>query len=285
MNALARSLAHAWNVLREQGVRGFGSKLAQKVRHMQRVSTFKPYVRTLRPAGVPIKVPIVDLFSEDWYGDWLDTSAELRWIRGALAPGDVVADCGANVGFTSAFFACCVGPTGRIHAFEPLPRNAAAATRSAELNGLDNVVVVNAAVGSAAGQARLSTGFGNAVVDAHGAGITVQVVTLDEYFAQRPPDFLKIDVEGYELQVLRGAVRVLARRPKLAIELHCASYPNGADDVRTILALLDRTDYEAHVQLEVEGTLEPFDARVHTAERIASCANVHWFATPRTPSR
>lgn len=253
---------------------------------MRRLSTFRPYVRTLRPGGIPIKVPIVDLFSEDWYGEWLETSSELAWIRRELLrPGDIVADCGANIGFTSAFFAHCVGPTGHVHAFEPLPRNAAAVRRSVELNELANVTVVNAAVGSARGTVRLATGFGNAVIDAASGTLDVPVLTLDEHFADTRPDFLKIDVEGYELEVLRGARAILARRPKVALEIHCASLERPAEDIAAMLDLLDVSGGEAHIQLKVEGELVPFEPTVHTPELIARFHNVHVFVMPRATRR
>lgn len=285
MKLLLHSAHEAWRILRKEGVRGFATKVAQKVRHMRRVSTFKPYVRTLRPAGVTIKVPIVDLFSEDWYGDWLDTSSELEWIkRTLLEPGDIVADCGANIGFTSAFFARCVGPAGRVYAFEPVPRNARAAARSAELNDIRNLVVVNAAVGSTRGAVTVSTGFGNAVVDPAGGDLRVPVVTLDDQFGGRKPDFVKIDVEGYELQVLRGAGTLLSSRPKLAIEIHCSALARPVEEVAAILELLNLSDGEAHLQLTVEGPIEPFQPRLHTPEMIARFNNVHLFVKPhRTP--
>ena len=148
-----------------------------------------------------------------------------------LKPGDVVLDVGANVGFIAVIAAKLVGPAGRVVAFEPVPANARLVRRNARLNGLSRLEVVETAVGDRCGTARLvlaRLSGGSALAgtdlppDACGE-IEVPLTTLDAWHAREPatrPALVKIDVEGAELAVLRGAVGLLAAAgPWLCVEV------------------------------------------------------------------
>ncbi len=153
-------------------------------------------------------------------------------LRRLLAPGDVFYDIGANVGFFTLVGARLVGPSGRVVAFEPVPWCARAVGRNIELNGFEHAQIQQRAVGAADGSARLlvvgeaswshleSTGRHADVRDE----IDVEVVSLDSLVAAgaiAPPDVLKIDTEGAELQVIEGARETIARhRPAIVCELH-----------------------------------------------------------------
>ncbi|MBK7046155.1 MAG: FkbM family methyltransferase [bacterium] len=152
-------------------------------------------------------------------------------LADCLKPGDVVLDVGANVGFIAVIAAKLVGPAGRVVAFEPVPENARLVRRNARLNGLSRLEVVETAVGDRCGSAqlvlaRLSGGSALAGTDlppdACGE-IEVPLTTLDAWHAREPatrPALVKIDVEGAELAVLRGAVGLLAAaRPMLLLEV------------------------------------------------------------------
>lgn len=162
-----------------------------------------------------------------------------------LEPGMTFYDVGANVGFHALIAARRVGPEGRVHAFEPLPRNAAALAHNVALNDLDNVEVIEAAVGARPGRAALAVTAES--VQAHlvevdtGVGTVetreVSVTSIDaEVIAGRPaPDVVKIDVEGAELLVLYGMVGTLeAVGPTLICELHAAE-PGANDEACDLL--------------------------------------------------
>lgn len=157
-----------------------------------------------------------------------------------LRRGGVFYDVGANIGFFSLLAARLVGPAGHVAAFEPLPVNAGQLQRNAELNGFSNATLVEAAVSSEAGVARLDPA--NERVQARLAEVgeagceglvAVRAITIDGWRAETNfplPDVIKIDVEGAEMSVLRGAQGVIrASRPVLMVEVHPAVGPAFAD--------------------------------------------------------
>jgi FkbM family methyltransferase len=152
-----------------------------------------------------------------------------------LHPGGVFFDVGANIGFFSLVAARQVGAEGGVYSFEPVPSNVALIRRNAELNSLRTIRVFPEAVGATSGRAELLVArhIGGAVLasagrppDAQGR-ITVDLVTLDDAMQKhglRPPTLMKIDVEGAEFDVLRGASGILrAHKPKLIYEIDDAT--------------------------------------------------------------
>jgi FkbM family methyltransferase len=134
-----------------------------------------------------------------------------------VAPDDVVADCGAAEGIFSLLVA---SRAEHVYAVEPAPHWTRALART--FTGASNVTVVPAALGDAPGRAYLSGGaLDSAVSGDKGDGATeIAVHTVDHLFADqdRRVTYLKADLEGFELAMLRGAERTIARyRPKIAI--------------------------------------------------------------------
>lgn len=149
-----------------------------------------------------------------------------------IRPGDVVYDIGANVGFFSLIAARLAGPSGTVCAFEPVAENARSILQNARLNSLGNLQVFEVAVGmeSQIGELLLtdwdggSTLAGSAVMPAMPVSRRiVQVAALDEFIVSnnlRSPDFIKIDVEGVELDVIKGMSKTLERsKPILLYEV------------------------------------------------------------------
>jgi FkbM family methyltransferase len=158
-----------------------------------------------------------------WLG-WNELSKR-RHLARELAPGDVIYDVGANVGSYTILASVLVGPAGRVVAFEPVADNVAYLRSHITLNGLHNVDVVESAVGAETGSMRFSRHQDRLQghLDPDG-GEVVPVVALDDYGASgkvRPPDCIKIDVEGGELAVLRGAFELLRGvRPVVFLATH-----------------------------------------------------------------
>lgn len=173
------------------------------------------------------------------YGPFEDT--ELRYLTELVRPGDTVFDIGANVGLFSVVLGCAVRAEGRVISAEPVPINALRAKENFELNRLSNVQLVNAAVGSAEGTIQLNLANDSAypsviqVAESRGSGesIEVQLRTLDSLWCEiGSPEvrFVKIDVEGAELDVLRGAVQMLrCTQPVFLLE---ANSSNSLEDLR-----------------------------------------------------
>ncbi len=146
----------------------------------------------------------------------------------SLRPGDVFYDIGAAAGFHSLLAARLVGEGGAVYAFEPAPASADLVERNARANGAGQIHLLRKAVSAAGGRglllvdeqsnhSRLVSGEGPSVVQ-------VELASIDDLVAAgeiRPPNVVKIDVEGAELDVLEGMQRTIAEyRPVLLVELH-----------------------------------------------------------------
>ena len=159
---------------------------------------------------------------------------EVRFVRGLLKPGDHAIDAGAHIGFFTMQMASAVGPEGRVYAFEPLDANADLLEQSIAENDFGGRVrLQRAAVGAASGTATLT--FPVETLNTGGAYLLrdggvplagnlkkeVPLIALDALDLRRPVRFIKMDVEGAEPQVLRGAARILeSDKPLILSELH-----------------------------------------------------------------
>ena len=186
---------------------------------------------------------------------------EIGLVRGLLKSGDSAVDVGGHVGFFTMQMAAAVGPEGRVYAFEPLEANAALLERSIAENGFaDRVRFQRAAVGAAPGTATLT--FPLETLNSGGAYLLpdggtplagnqkqeVPVVALDRLDLRRPIRFIKMDVEGAEPQVLRGAAGILARdRPVILSELHPTQLERASGiTADQFLAQIAASGYRAH---------------------------------------
>lgn len=148
----------------------------------------------------------------------------LEDLRGRLAPGDVFVDVGANVG-NHAVFAACVCQA-RVVAFEPSPALADHCDANLRLNGAqDRAMLIRHGIGATSGQARLVPGpAGNAGMtrlDTSDRTGEVEIMTLDDVLGavEATPVAIKVDVEGMEIDVLRGAEQTLRTcHPALYVE-------------------------------------------------------------------
>ena len=151
------------------------------------------------------------------------------WIAEVCTPDTVFVDVGANIGYFTCLAASRIGRGGRgqVHAFEPNPRLADLLRRNLQINwSMAPVTFHQCAVADKAGTAHLYVPEGAAANGTlspprpklAGTGITVDAARLDDLIAPDVVvDLLKIDVEGHEFGVLRGAQAVLARSPDIRI--------------------------------------------------------------------
>jgi len=147
-----------------------------------------------------------------------------------VRPGDVCYDVGANLGFFTLLLGRFTGESGMVYAFEPVPKNASAIERNARLNSFDNVAVMRMALSRDEGKSELllARHVGGAVLKSAGippdpaGSLMVSTTTVDLLVGQqkiKPPNVVKIDVEGAEMDVLRGMESVLRKwRPKIVLE-------------------------------------------------------------------
>ena len=196
--------------------------------------------------------------------------AELRFVRESLKPGQVAVDVGCHKGAYTYWMRRRVGPGGAVFAFEPQPRQVAYLQKAFASFPFDNVVLVPIALSDTVGRATLHVpdgagkthaatleqgarsreqGVGESdsysVLPAPSSLLSVATTTLDAFFADEPrgPNFVKIDVEGHELAVLRGGRKTLeVHRPTLLIECEARHRPDG--DVRAVFDLLQSLGYD-----------------------------------------
>ena len=164
---------------------------------------------------------------------------ELAFAKSVVRPGDHVLDCGAHIGLFAMHLASWVGPRGSVTAFEPFPDNADCLARSIGENRFeDRVVLEQAAVGQADGTLNLvfaaeTRNKGGAFIETAATRVPprhermpVRVFALDTYPLRRPVRFMKLDVEGAEPHVIRGASRMIKDdRPVILSELHLTQIP------------------------------------------------------------
>lgn len=159
-------------------------------------------------------------------------------LTSLVQPGASVVDIGANIGYYALMFSHLVGRHGRIICIEPEPNNLIELVRNVESNKLENVEVFPVAVGNTKGSIGLSSGVSARVADRGDEEIRVDVLPLGEVIRERAVDFIKIDVEGFEGQVLDGAEDVLSKqRPRLFVEIHPALLVGGYTVAQIINAL------------------------------------------------
>lgn len=164
-----------------------------------------------------------------------------------LSPGDVCVDIGAHIGYYTLLASRLVGPDGHVYAFEPSPVNYRSLASNLARNGVANVTALQIAVGAISTRADLYEGPGtntggatlSPLLGARRGGQPVVEVEVRPVADSIPEAdwarirVIKIDVEGYEVEVLRGLDPVFARTGSLAVflELNPKWIPEIPQDV------------------------------------------------------
>jgi FkbM family methyltransferase len=149
-------------------------------------------------------------------------AVEIAWMRRLVRPGSNALDVGANIGFYTLLLSDLVGPEGHTYAFEP------DATNFKHLSAIagcrNNVTLVPKAVSDRSGTLAMYTSPTLNVdhrtykTASYKDAITVDGVSIDDYVAERfRVDFIKMDIQGYELNALRGMERTITANPAVVI--------------------------------------------------------------------
>ncbi|MXP44561.1 FkbM family methyltransferase [Allopontixanthobacter sediminis] len=202
--------------------------LARRLRNLMPVPN--EAVQTMR-GGYRIALrPASDALELRMYRNRTYEAGTLAVISRFLKLGDTFVDVGANLGLMTLHASRIVGPEGKVVAFEPHPETYRRLIQNIELNNCSNVQPLQMAAGSGKSEAQIydvpSVNIGRASlirpdVDYRPAG-QVKVSTLDEELDGQRVQFLKIDVEGFEAEVLAGASETLAKRPIISMEVSTA---------------------------------------------------------------
>ncbi|MGZ4401242.1 MAG: FkbM family methyltransferase [Gaiellaceae bacterium] len=195
-----------------------------------------------------------------------------------LLPGDVCVDVGANTGYFTLLAAKLVGPTGRVYALEPAPETFAALLANIQLNGCSNVIPLQVAAGDARGEVlfddqpngmAIRSGVRPEGIEGSGTLVRVPVRDIPSVLDGEAIDRLrlvKIDVEGYEVEVLRGLEPLFdtGARPAVLIELHL-------EVVRAALELLVRLAHSNELSLyDLRVGRAPVDVSDRSADQLVT---------------
>ena len=262
--ALTDVLAFVWNHPLNAG---------NKVAALGRVARWQAASRLL---SGPIALPFVEgtsLFASrgmtgatgNWYCG-LHEAPDMGFLLHLLRPGDHFLDAGANVGSYTVLAAGAVG--ARVTSIEPIPATFSHLQRNIALNRLDGAVHAwQGGLSDMPGTLRFTEGLdtvNHVLADGEtAASIDVPVRTVDDLVGTDVPVLIKIDVEGHERAVLRGAARTLADARLLAVVMETngsgARYGVGDEE---LIALMDSHGFRAH-------TYDPFGRRLLDAEKSA----------------
>ena len=187
----------------------------------------------------------------------------IAWLKEYLKPGDTFWDIGANWGFISLPAARIVGPSGQVVAVEPSPANLAWLKRHIILNQCENIVsVMEVAVceqngglvslsllndGNSPSNSLMFTDSVNGVSPQVSQQVNVPAISLDSLLAEqgRSPKLVKIDVEGAELKVLKGATQLLYSQaaPIIILAVH-PFWLATPEDSQEIVSILKNANYQ-----------------------------------------
>ncbi|HKS95385.1 MAG TPA: FkbM family methyltransferase [Terriglobia bacterium] len=210
--------------------------------------------------------------------------AEFNVIPRLVRPGDVALDVGANVGFYSVLLSRLCGPSGRVWAFEPVPDTYWRLRETLALNRCENVVPVRAAVSDKDGIATMNlfaaehsewSSLAKPEMDGPGgtkivprSSVEVTSLSLRRFCAESGIDrinFLKVDVEGFEVDVFRGARRLLegGRVDYVCFEISKASLSASRTESRRVFQTLAAYGYQSYrlddMTLRFQGPVEDTD--------------------------
>ena len=150
-------------------------------------------------------------------------------INDEIKDGEVIVDIGANIGYYVLQESLLVGQRGKVYAIEPVHGNIEILERNIRLNGYENIEVFELAIGdkNGMGEIMVSELRNRSSMVASGMSYIysspIEIVMLDTFLqGKRHPDIIKMDVEGYEYEIIRGCKELLASgRPlKIFMELH-----------------------------------------------------------------
>jgi FkbM family methyltransferase len=208
---------------------------------------------------------------------------ETALISRVIKPSWTVIDAGANFGWYAIHFSRLVGEGGRVIAFEPVPESYMELAANLELNECKNLDLRNMALGNIDGaitmfvpEIHLGAGAASQFLDI-GKKIEVPMLKLDDFLEKQGidrVDFIKADIEGGELNLLRGAERLLSRcHPSILIEIsdiHCKRFGHTPQDVIQFLTTRGYTGK----YINEKGDLEAFE--------MASSFNGNYFFSAKT---
>jgi FkbM family methyltransferase len=222
-----------------------------------------PSYRVVKTDLLKIRVDISDYIGHYIYFGLKDVSYDKLFEL--CKPTFNVIDIGTNIGFI-ALMLSRLAHTGKVAGFEPDPFNYNQAFENIKLNAFDNLSIYNVGLGEKASKAVMeirtrSNRGGNRIAPTKHEGVEIVIDTLDSFFPKlefASVDLIKIDVEGYELKVIKGAQNVIKNyKPILFIEVDDNNLRDQNDSAKLLIEYLVTTlEYRSIVHAETEQEID-----------------------------
>lgn len=187
---------------------------------------------------------IVDETGEQWYDhNFWDGAVEMQQLKQLLNPSDHVLEIGVHQGFTACYISKNLNSNGKFIGIELSPKSALYAQAQLKLNNFGtNCQIINAAASDKEGVISFNNvENGNAMINKNNSSYSIKSVTGDSILKELDHvNLLKIDVEGFELNVLKGCKTILSSLPKIALEIHLdsiAQYQASVNDIFNLIPL------------------------------------------------
>ena len=202
--------------------------------------------------GSKMALDLEDLgLSLDLVLDGVREPLSTRALPSFLRKGDVALDIGSNIGYYLLQESRLVGAEGRVYGLEPEEENFRLLQRNIALNRYDNVEVFQLAAGAENMEASMylsrHSNLHSLVTPTESSQATqpTTVVTVDQFLADKPrPSFIRMDVEGYEYEVLLGMEKILERPDPLVLFIEVHPHFLGARKTGLLLNILDQARFE-----------------------------------------
>ena len=193
-----------------------------------------------------------------------------------------VVDLGANIGYFTLIAAKLVGPEGKVFAFEPEPGNFSLLQRNVNMNGYENVTLVQKAVSDKNGVEELylcsdSWGHSLSSFKRDQGLISVPVTSLDQFFSEDVAiDFIKMDIEGAEGKAVHGMERILGGRgvKVIAIEFHPEELQSQGSSFRQLWDKLTTFGFQFWEMKDRTRKRIDFGHALHLANKGGGCVNL-----------
>jgi FkbM family methyltransferase len=224
--------------------------------------------------GMKMQVPWIDVAGREIYETGWYEPETVQILSALLRPGMVVLDVGASIGQYTLLASGIVGATGKVHAFEPDPVTYQWLSGNVKRNNLENVTTNQLALGGEPGALDLYIGSPENIgttslrpqYNHSGRSARVDVLPLDDYLERAGVDrvdFIKIDVEGAESLVFKGAKKLLAKRPTMIIEFEEGNQKRFDTSCAELARILLENGYK--LESILDGKRVPYDA-AHPAQ-------------------
>ena len=204
---------------------------------------------------------------------------ETGFLRTKIKPGDVVVDVGANIGYYTTIFSRLAGENGKVFAFEPDPENFRILKSNMELNGCKNAVLEQKALSDKSGRIKLYLNEDNRgdhrIYDSWDSRdfVEIEAIKLDDALRGESSgiNFLKMDVQGAEVLVLRGAEEVLKKSADLSIvsEFWPYAIEKAGCDPAEFFQILDDNNFEI---FNIDAVTKQVCPIINTEEFIKKCS-------------